>query len=103
MPGDGWTPYETRCTGRWSTARFTVTGRVHLVSGVSRADWYSIGPTLPDGWNEVSVPASARERSAVAVPGAAVVYPALVWLIDLVSQAKDRRVLRAYERELRNR
>ncbi|MEV0136442.1 hypothetical protein AB0H83_49470 [Dactylosporangium sp. NPDC050688] len=116
LPGDGWTPYETKCTGHWSTAGFTVTGRVHLVSGVSRADWYNIGPPLPDGWYEVSVPDSARERSAVVVPGAAVVYPTLVWLVRvvgflvvaiwlivLVSQARDRRVLRAYERELRNR
>lgn len=56
LPGDGWTPYETKCTGRWSTAGFTVTGRVHLVSGVSRADWYNIGLPLPEGWYEVSVP-----------------------------------------------
>jgi hypothetical protein len=116
LPGNEWTPYETKCTGHWSTAGLTVTGRVHLVSGVSRADRYSIGPTLPGGWYEVSVPDSAREHSAAAVPGAAVVYPALVWLVRvagllvvaiwlivLMGQARDRRLLRAYERELRNR
>ena len=114
-----WTPGETRCTGHWSTAWFTVTGRVHGVAvPIGDGDgWQSIGPRLPGDWYEVEVPdAVVRERSAVAVPGAAVVYPALVWLVRvvlflvvsisvivLVSRARDLWLLRAYERELRNR
>jgi hypothetical protein len=109
-----WTPDETKCTGHWSTAGFTVTGRVYGVA-VGGADWQVILPGRPDGWYEKRVPDSARERSGVAVPGAALAYPALVWLIRvalffvvtvsvivLVSRARDRWYLRAYERELRN-
>jgi len=109
-----WTPNETRCTGHWSTAWITVTGQVHgfAVGG----DWRSIGPRSDDGWYEVTVPDSARQRSAVAVPGVAVVYPVLVWLIRavmilvvsvsvvvLISGTRARWLLRAYEREVRNR
>ncbi|UWZ35497.1 hypothetical protein Drose_30920 [Dactylosporangium roseum] len=110
-----WTPDETRCTGHWSTAGFTVTGGVHGVT-VGGSEWPAIGPQQPDGWYEVRVSDSAHNHSAVAVPGAAVVYPALVWLVRvvlllvvvasvvvLVNRARDRWYLRAYERELRNR
>jgi hypothetical protein len=103
-------PIQTKCTGHWSTLGFTVTGRVHGVYVVT--DWRADGPGSADGWYEVTVPDSVRERSAVAVPGAAVVYTVVVWpvrgLVLLVVvgsaaalwvQIRDRRILRAYERE----
>jgi hypothetical protein len=110
-----WTPDETRCTGHWSTAGSTATGTVHGVA--VQSSWQMIPPgPLPDGFYEVTVPDAARQHSAVAVPGAAAVYPPLVWLvrvvlflvvavllIALVSRARDRWYLKAYERDLRNR
>jgi hypothetical protein len=108
-----WTPDETRCIGHWSTAGFTVTGQVYGVS--VGGDWQPTG-RRPDGWYEVTAPDAAHERPAVAVPGAAVTYPVVVWLVRvvaflvvavsvivLVSRAKDRWFLRAYERQLRDR
>jgi hypothetical protein len=80
-PGDR-TPGETRCTGHWSTAGFTVTGRVYGIAAGS--DWQVIPPGRPDGWYEVAVPEAARNRPAVTVPAAAVGHPVLVWLIRLM-------------------
>jgi hypothetical protein len=113
-----WTPGESKCTGHWSTAGFTVTGRVYGID-VPTGDgdgWQASGPKLPGDWYEVKVPDSVRERSVVAVPGAAVVLPGVVWLVRLMlflvvpiavialaSRARNLWLLRAYERELRNR
>jgi hypothetical protein len=80
-PGDR-TPGETRCTGHWSAAGITVTGRVHGIAAGS--DWQVIPPGHSDGWYEVAVPDAARDRPAVMVPATAVAHPALVWLIRVL-------------------
>jgi hypothetical protein len=103
-------PIETKCTGHWSALGITVTGRVHGVR--VGTDWQVIPFGPGDGWSEVTVPDSARERAAVTVPGAAVVYPVVVWpvrilvllavvasAIALSVQIRGRRILWAYERE----
>ncbi|MBO0870329.1 MAG: hypothetical protein J2P15_17380 [Micromonosporaceae bacterium] len=73
-----WEPTETRCTGDWTLLGHTFTGRVHGVE--VGTDWQVIPPGPgADGWYEVTVPESARDRAALTVPGAALVVAWLVW------------------------
>jgi hypothetical protein len=75
-----WTPRVIRCTGHWTRLGHTFTGRVY---GVDVADdWQVISPVpRADGWNELTVPDSARDRPAVAVPGGSLVTVWVVWTV----------------------
>ncbi len=109
-----WMPDETTCVGHWSTAGFTVTGQVHGVDAGSEG-WRPTGNRTADGLEETP-PDSARHWPAVAVPGATATYPAVVWLVRIVLLlvaaisatvltigTRNRRILRAYERDLARR
>jgi hypothetical protein len=117
-PGD-WMPDETKCTGHWSSAGLTFTGRMHGVHPDEpgwRATTSRAPGSRPEDGQQMAPPAYAREYPAVGMPGTALVYPALVWLIRLVALVvvsllvlvlaggvRGRWYLRAYERRLQGR
>ncbi|GAA2371826.1 hypothetical protein GCM10010170_073710 [Dactylosporangium salmoneum] len=72
-----YTPDVVWCTAHWKTAGFTVTGQVHGVDMSPGPIWHGIG--YQDNWYVSEPPDSLRHLPAVAVPGDAAVYPALVW------------------------
>jgi hypothetical protein len=75
--GERWR--ETKCTGHWTRLGYTFTGRVY---GVDVGYWPVIPPApRADGWNELAVPENTRDRPSVAVPGASLVAPWLVWAV----------------------
>ena len=78
-----WEPRTTKCTGHWTWLGRTFTGRVYGV--FVEYDWQAIQPAPgPNGWYEVTVPDSARDRPALTVPWAAQVSAWLVWTVRLV-------------------
>ena len=75
-----WTPRDTKCTGHWTRLGHRFTGRVYGID--VPYDWQVIPPApRVDGWNELTVPDTARDRPAVAVPGASLVAVWLVWTV----------------------
>ena len=78
-----WEPRTTKCTGHWTRLGHVFTGRVHGV--FVEYDWQAIQPAPgPNGWYEVTVPDSARDRPALAVPGVSLVTAGLVWTVRVV-------------------
>ena len=78
-----WEPRTTKCTGHWTRLGRTFSGRVYGV--FVGYDWQAIPPAPgPHGWYEVTVPDAARDRPALAVPGASLVTAGLVWTVRVV-------------------
>jgi hypothetical protein len=74
-----WEPGETECTGHWTLLGRTFSGRVYGVD--VPGDWQALQPSRSALWYEVTVPDDARDRQALAVPGASVVNAWLVWIV----------------------